>query len=160
MRNKSSESYKIKAIDKKILGLIQNDDLCTPQVTKIAHRTGLPTSTVHSKLNRMKAAGIIKEYSATLDARTLERDFVAFILGQISFSKEKDFDSAGEELKRIPQVEEVYFITGEWDYLAKVRVKDKEEYYEVMQKIAKCFGVRAKGMISPKCFKDTHKIML
>ena len=152
--------YKIKPIDKKILQLIQDKDLCVPQVTKIAHRVGLPTSTVHSKLKRMQEEGIIKGYSIILDPEKLDRGFVAFLLGQIPMTKEKDFDMPGKEVKKIPQVEEVYFITGEWDYLVKLRVKNKEEYYEVMQKISKCFGLRAKGMICPKCFKDTHKFMI
>ena len=61
-------------------------------------------------------------------------------------------------LKRIPKVQEVYFVTGEWDYLVKVRVRNKEEYYETMKRVAKIFGVRAKGMICPREVKSTDAI--
>lgn len=160
MRKNNKMAYKIKPVDKRILQLIEDKGLCVPQVTKIAHLVGLPTSTVHSKLKKMSEAGIIKGYSIDLDPKSLDKDFVAFLLGQIPMNKKDEFDIPGEEISKIPQVQEVYFVTGEWDYIVKIRVRNKEEYYEVMQKVSKCFGFRASGMVCPKCFKDTSKFLI
>ncbi len=152
--------YKIKSIDRKILQLIQNKDFCVPKITKIAHELRIPASTVQSKLNKMNKEGLIKEYSVVLDGDKLNKGFVAFLLGQVVMKKEMNLDAPAKMISKIPQVQEVYFITGDWDYLVKIRVKDKEEYYEVMQKVSQYFGLRAKGMISPKCFKDSHHIQI
>ena len=144
--------------DERLLNLLQKPDACVPRVTRIAHRLGMPTSTVHAKLRRYREAGLVKGYHAVIDPQKANWDFVAFILGQVSFEDEKHVDDIGERLKRIPQLQEVYFVTGEWDYLVKVRVRNKEEYYETMKRVAKIFGIRAKGMICPREVKSTDAI--
>ncbi len=149
---------KIKENDERLLALLQEPAACVPRVTRIAHRLGLPTSTVHAKLRRYEEDGLVQGYHAIINPRTTGWDFVAFILGQVSFEDEKHVDDIGDQLKRIPQVQEVYFVTGEWDYLVKLRVRNKEEYYETMKRVAKIFGIRAKGMICPREVKSTDVI--
>ena len=74
--------------------------------------------------------------------------------------KDIDLESPAKKLARIPQVQEVFYITGDYDYLVKLRVSDKEEYFKVIQKVAKCFDLRGKGIIAPRCFKDSPKIVI
>lgn len=57
-------------------------------------------------------------------------------------------------------MQEIFFITGDYDYLVKLRVKDQEEYFRVIQEVAKCFEVRGKGLVAPKCFKESLKIVI
>ena len=150
----------VKPIDKKILKLIQDKGLCVPRITKIAHELGLPTSTVQARINKMQETGVIKEFNVIVDPEKLEKNFVAFVFGQAKLGKDLDLDKAAKELIKIPQVQEIFFITGDYDYLVKLRVKNQEEYYDVVQKIAKCFDLRGKGLIAPKCFKDSSKIVI
>ncbi|MBI4016985.1 MAG: Lrp/AsnC family transcriptional regulator [Candidatus Aenigmarchaeota archaeon] len=151
---------KIKPIDKNILRLMQDENLCVPRITKIAHRLRVPTSSVQSRINKLQAAGVIKGFTVLVDPEKLDKSYVAFVFGQAKLGKEVDLDKPAELLAKIPEVQEVYFITGEYDYLVKVRVKDQQEYYGVIQKIARCFDVRGKGLVAPKCFKDTQKIVI
>ena len=153
-------AYKLKFKDKKILDFLQKDDLCVPRITKIAHKLQLPTSTVQAKINKMQKEGIIKGFSAILDPEKLDKGYVAFVLGQAKLGHEVDLDKAAKQLVKISHVQEVFFITGDYDYLVKLRVKDKEEYYKVIQQVAKCFEVRGKGIIAPKCFKDNQTIVI
>jgi len=148
---------KMKPIDKKILKLIQEENLCVPRVTKIAHKLGLPTSTVHERLNKMKKFGVIKGYTAILDPEKLDKGFVAFVFGQMKLGEKSDLEAAAGKLAKIPEVQEVYFIAGEWDYIVKLRVKDKNEYYKKVQEVVKCFEVRGQGIITIKHIKDTFK---
>lgn len=150
--------YKLKPIDKKILKLLQQGDMCVPRITKIAHQVKLPTSTVQSKINKMHQEGIVKEFIGLIDPEKVGKGFVGFLLGQAKLGKELDFKKVIPQLNTIKQIQEIFFITGDYDYLVKFRVKDQDEYYEVAQKIAKCFEVRGKGFIAPKCFKDSPKI--
>ncbi len=146
---------KIKDTDKQMLNLLQRGDLCVPRVTRLAHLMKLPTSTVHERLKTLQKENFIRGYTINLDAEKLEKGFVAFILGQAKLGKEMQFEKGAECLMKLPQVQEVYSIAGEWDYFVKVRVKDKDEYYEVAKEVAKCFEVRGMGIISTKCFKDS-----
>jgi Lrp/AsnC family leucine-responsive transcriptional regulator len=150
---------KLKEEDKKLLNLIQEEDACIPRVTKLAHKLGLPTSTVNTKIEKFKKLGVIKGFSAILDPIKVDRGLVAFKLGQKKFHKETDLDEIAMKLSKIPEVQEVHFIVGEWDYLVKMRLKDEKEYTEVAPKIAMCLD-GCKGIIAPKCFKETHKILV
>ena len=155
-----SSNKSVKPIDKKILSLIQDKGLCVPRITKIAHQLSLPTSTVQARINKMQELGIIKEFTVLVDPEKLEKNFVAFVFGQAKLGRDLDLDKAAKEIIKIPQVQEVFFITGDYDYLVKLRVKDQEEYYNIIQKVAKCFEVRGKGIVAPKCFKDSPKIVI
>ena len=151
---------KIKIIDKKILRLIQDEDLCVPRITKIAHKLQVQTSTVQTRIKKLQDLGVIKGFTVVVDPEKLEKGFVAFVLGQTKLGKDLDLEKPAKKLAKIPQVQEVFFITGDHDYLVKLRVKDQEEYFKVVKKVAQCFEVRGKGIIAPKCFKETHKIVI
>ncbi|MBU0757441.1 MAG: Lrp/AsnC family transcriptional regulator [Nanoarchaeota archaeon] len=106
----------------------------------------------------MEEQGIITGCTVLLDSAKVGRGFTAFVFGQAKLGEESDFNKPIAKLKKIEQIQEIFFITGDYDYLIKLRVKDQNEYYEVIQRIAKCFEVRGKGIVAPKCFKDSPKI--
>ena len=149
---------KIKDTDKDILRLIQKGDMCMPRVTRIAKALGLPPSTVHERLKTMQKEGILTGYVGLIDGEKVERGFVVFIFGQLQLPKLKEekkyFENAGEKVAKLPFVEEVYFIAGEWDIVAKMRVKDTQDYYEKVKKVVEHFDIRGQGMITTHCFKD------
>jgi Lrp/AsnC family transcriptional regulator, leucine-responsive regulatory protein len=149
----------IKPIDRKILGLLQ-EGLCVPRITKIAHRLQIPTSTVQARIAKMEETGVITGFTALIDPAKVEKDYVAFVFGQAKLGKDVDLDKPARMLAKIPEVQEVFFITGDYDYLVKIRVRDQKQYYEVIQKVAQCFDVRGKGIIAPRCFKDSPKLSL
>jgi Lrp/AsnC family leucine-responsive transcriptional regulator len=150
---------KLKEEDKKLLNLIQEEDACIPRVTKLAHQLGLPTSTINTKIEKFKKLGIIKGFSAVLDPEKLGLGFVAFNLSHSKLTPKFNPDTIAKKLAAIPEVEEVFFITGEWDYIAKLRVRDKNEYVKVISEVAHCVE-RGLGIIAPKCFKEAHKILV
>lgn len=149
----------LKPVDKNLLNLVQDEDMCVPRVTRIAHKLGLPTSTVQSKLNAFKKAGIIKGYAAFLDGEKIGKGFVAYKLGGKKFRQESDLETYGKKLAAIPEVQEVRFLVGEWDYLCKMYLRDEKHYTEIAPKIAILLD-GCKGIIAPKCFKDSHKIIV
>ena len=146
-------------VDKEILDLLQKGYL-TPRVNDIAEKLELRPSTVSYRIKRLEEKGVINGYTATLDPEKVNRGFLAFVFGQAALGPITDLDRPGEKLAKIPEVQEVHFITGEWDYLIKFRVKDQQEYYRIVQEIAKCFEGRGLGMVVPKTFKETTYIPL
>lgn len=139
--------------------MLQEPDSCSPRITYLARKLKLPVSTIQTKLKKFEKQGYIKQYSAELDGDKLGRPLVAFKFAGKKFSKETDLDEFGKKLAKIPQVQEVHFLAGEWDYIIKMRLKDNEEYTKISPKIAVLMD-GCKGMISPKVFKDTKKIVI
>tara|TARA_Y100000310_G_C20565766_1_gene755391 strand:- start:377 stop:841 length:465 start_codon:yes stop_codon:yes gene_type:complete len=150
--------FKLKPLDKKILNLIQKEDLCVPRITKIAHKLKVPTSTVQARLNKLKEENVITGCTVLLNQEKVEKNFTAFMFAQAKLGKEVDFKKNIQHILKIEQVQEAYYITGDYDYLIKIQVKDQEEYFEVSSKIAKFLEARGKGIIAPKCFKNTPKL--
>ncbi len=72
---------------------------------------------------------MIKEYKAVLDAKRLENGTTAFILASVSYGIKDKEDmisqrNIAQEIAKLPEVQEVHIITGDWDVLIKVKAKD------------------------------------
>jgi len=138
--------------DRKIVMCLQENARMT--FSDIAKQIGKPTSTVFERVKKLENDGVIKGYRAVLDPLKVERGFTAFVFGQAKLGQDINLDRVGMELAKIPEVQEVHFVTGPYDYLVKMRVKDQKEYYRVVQKIASHFEGRGEGRVAPKTFKD------
>ena len=147
----------IKDIDKKILRIMQDEDLCIPQVTKIAHKAKLPTTTVHGRLNYLKEQKVIKSYSPILEPKELGAGFLTFVLGNIEDLQHPEI--ACNAMAKFPFVQGVYFLVGEKDILVKVRSKDLDEYRENMKKLRK-YIKSGGGIVVSKVFKETGKFVI
>ena len=139
-------------LDRQILMILQQD--ARTKYSDIAKQLKKPTSTIFERVKRLEENGTIQKYVAILDPERVGYNVTAFLMGQAELGKNVDLDKIGEKLSKIPQITEVHFITGDYDYLIKLRVKDQKEYYKVISDIARTFISRGKGMIVPKTFKE------
>lgn len=159
-----NSDFRFSDIDLQLLNLIQNGEMCVPRTTKIAKSLGLPPSTVHEKLKKFREDGIISGYSGLVDGNSVGYDFVVFVYGQLQLPKLKEqkmyFENAGELVSKLPFVQEVFFLAGNWDIIAKMRVRDKDDYYEKVKKVVEHFDVRGEGVITTLSFKDTPYVDL
>ena len=114
------------AIDLKILRLLQEDARLTTK--ELAGRVNLSTTPVFERLNRLEREGFIKKYVAVLDAEKLDLGFEVFCsvkLKQMTRDVAREFTRV---IRDIPQVAECYNISGEYDYLLKIRARNMKDY--------------------------------
>jgi len=139
-------------LDEKILGLLQEKKYVSPEISKIAKKLGKPVTTIHSRLKRLEERNILQGFKPVFFK---SGDYIiAFMLAKIAPGT--DPNNIGGRLAKIPQVEEVYFVTGEWYFLIKIRVKDIGEYYHVSgETLVKNFKeiTQLTGLIAPKGYK-------
>ena len=115
-------------------------------VRQIAKKTLLAPTTVHARIKKLKKLGVIRKFTIDIDKGKLGLKLGAYILVSVDlkFLKERhrtQYDLV-EELKKVPFVEEVHIITGVSDIIARVRVKDVEEFDRIlMEKIQMLEGV-------------------
>jgi Lrp/AsnC family transcriptional regulator, leucine-responsive regulatory protein len=119
-------SLKLDEKDIAILLLIQENSKLT--ANQIAKKTSTPITTVFAKIKRMEELGIIKQYRAILSPEKLNLATAAFILAAVSYGNKEDGTpitqrDVAEEIVRLPDVQEVHIITGDWDLLVKVRAE-------------------------------------
>ena len=114
--------------DLQILRCLQDD---ARQTTKeLAAKVNLSTTPVFERLKRLEREGYIRQYVAVLDAEKLDLGFEVFCsvkLKQMSRDVARDFTRM---IRQIPQVAECYNISGEYDYLLKIRARSMKEYNE------------------------------
>ena len=118
------------AIDKKLLGLLQED---TKKTTKeLSMVLNLSVTAVYERIKKLEREGVISKYVAILDRNKVEKAFVVFCHIKL-IQHTKDFVTTFEsEVVKLNEVLECFHVSGDYDYILKVHVKDMDEYREFM----------------------------
>src|SRR3989338_4332209 len=109
-------------IDALLLDELQGDS--SRKIHELAKRLRLPRSTVYNRIKRLERDGTIKGYKAVVDAEKVGRPVTAFVNVITSGLNQKE---VAKHLSALGVVEEVFVVTGPYDLIAKVRLKDNTE---------------------------------
>lgn len=121
--------------DKLILNLLQQDVRISAK--EIAEKIGLTVTPTYERLRRLEQSGIIKDSVALLDRQLLEIKTVAFCNVSLQVHSLKAMQIFEKAISKIEEIMECYHITGNYDYLLKVAVKDMNAYqYFLTRKLA------------------------
>ncbi|MBC7438738.1 MAG: Lrp/AsnC family transcriptional regulator [Flavobacterium sp.] len=116
--------------DKNLLNLLQQD---AKQTTKaLSLKLNLSVTAVYERIKKLEKEGIIQHYVALLNSNKIDRGFVVFChLKLIQHTKEfiSKFES---QVIRLPEVLECHHVSGDYDYILKILVKDMEAYREFL----------------------------
>lgn len=113
-------------IDKKLLLLLQTDAKKTTKALSL--KLNLSVTAVYERIKKLEKEGIIEKYVALLNSNKIERNFVVFChLKLIQHTKEfiSKFES---QIIKLPEVLECHHVSGDYDYILKILVKDMEAY--------------------------------
>jgi len=129
------------ALDRKILTALQANARASLQ--EIGNAVGLSSSPCWERIRKMEAAGVIEGYTVRLNAQAL--GLADTVLVQLTLDSHTDntLEKFGETLAAIPEVIEAYLVSGEYDYLLRVAVKDTRDYERLLrEKLYKIKGIR------------------
>jgi Lrp/AsnC family leucine-responsive transcriptional regulator len=110
----------INEIDHKILNIIQKDARIAN--AEIARQIGLAPSAVLERLRKLEESGVIRGYTAEIDASRVGFGITAFVFVRTN----ECGDGTDQVLAQIPEVLEVHDVAGEDSYLLKVRAPSTE----------------------------------
>ena len=118
------------AIDKKLLSLLQED---TKKTTKaLSLQLNLSVTAVYERIKKLEREGIISKYVVLLDRNKINKGFVVFCHIKL-VQHSKDYLTRFEnEVIQLNEVLECFHVSGDYDYILKVHVKDMDEYREFM----------------------------
>lgn len=116
--------------DKKLLQLLQAD---TKKTTKeLSLKLNLSVTAVYERIKKLEREGIIDKYVALLNRNKIDKGFVVFCHIKL-IQHSKDFLTKFEsEVVQLTEVLECFHVSGDYDYILKICVKDMEEYREFM----------------------------
>jgi Lrp/AsnC family leucine-responsive transcriptional regulator len=113
-------------IDKKLLLMLQTDAKKTTKALSL--KLNLSVTAVYERIKKLEKEGVIEKYVALLNTSKIDRNFVVFChLKLIQHTKEfiSKFES---QIIKLPEVLECHHVSGDYDYILKILVKDMEAY--------------------------------
>ncbi len=120
--------------DKKVLEMLKEHADWTTRI--IAKKTNLPITTVHNRIKKLRKEGIIKKYTIETDNKKLHKNFVAYVLISANIQtlkqKHKTQLDLAKELRKFWFIERVDIVSGGTDLVAIIRVKDVDEFNDVL----------------------------
>ncbi len=123
---------KLDDIDKKLLDLLQLDSKQTNK--QLSLKLNLSVTAVYERIKKLDREGVIKKYVALVKKESVQKAFVAFCSIKLIQHSQDYVIKFEREVAKLNEVMECYHISGNYDYLLKVLVKDVEAYREFMIK--------------------------
>jgi DNA-binding Lrp family transcriptional regulator len=120
--------YEIDEKDMQILEVLKKNSHLS--IGRISKKTGIPIATVHNRIKKLKANGIIERYTIDIDQVKLGRKMVAFVM--VKAMRKADHSEVLHKIVKHEHIEEGAMITGEFDLLFKVRVREIDELNELV----------------------------
>ena len=130
-RDQMATSERISTNDAKILAVLQRDG--RRPYADLGAEVGMSGPSAHERVKKLEARGVITGYAAVVDPRAVGYDILAFSwITQAPGTNQHDLSDA---FAAIPEIEECHHITGEADYLIKVRARDTRDLERVLRRV-------------------------
>lgn len=128
-------------IDRRLLSLLQEDGrIANLRLAQLVH---LSPTAVLERVKRLTRDGYILGYEGRLNPRLLGAGLMVFVEVQLDRAMPDVVSQFQSAIKDRHEVLECHMVTGDFDYLLKVRVADMAAYRDfVSQVLAKLPGVR------------------
>lgn len=116
----------IDELDRKILRVMQKDSSLS--LEEIAMRVGSTKSPVWTRIKKLKASGIISREVAILDGDKLGMTETFLVAIRTDQHSDEWLAAFTETVLEMQEIQEVFRMAGDIDYLLKVRVGSSKEY--------------------------------
>ena len=128
-------------LDRKILQVLQADSRTSLQ--EIGRAVGLSPSPCWGRIKKMEEVGVIEGYTVRLNAQALGLGDTVLVQVTLDSHSDNTLEKFGETLAAIPEVIEAWLVSGEYDYLLRIAVKDTQDYERLLrERLYKIKGIR------------------
>ena len=124
----NSLQLEIDGIDKEILRYLMED--ARKPILQIASKIGISGAAIHQRLRKLEQAGVISGSRFIVDTKVLGYSTMAFV--GIYLEKASINSEAVKDLRKIPEVLECHYTTGNWSILIKIICRDNEHLMQLL----------------------------
>jgi Lrp/AsnC family transcriptional regulator for asnA, asnC and gidA len=124
----NSLQIEIDGIDKEILRSLMDD--ARKPILQIANKIGVSGAAIHQRLRKLEQSGVISGSKFTVSNKVLGYSTMAFV-GIYLEKAAKNLETV-KELKKIPEVLECHYTTGNWSILIKIICRDNAHLMQLL----------------------------
>lgn len=124
--NYSTMDHLLDPTNIKILNLLQqNARLQVKEISMLVHKSEHP---VHERIRKLQSAGFIQRYTAVLDRRMVGRPTLMVTLVKLNRHNGSIWPDFAAYINTLPEVQSCLQLSGEFDFLLQVSLRDPQEY--------------------------------
>lgn len=116
--------------DRKLLFLLQTDSKKTTK--ELANELDLSVTAVFERIKKLEKQNVIEKYVALVDKQKVHKDFVVLCHVKLVQHRKEYITQFEKEIVAFPEVLECFHVSGDYDYILKICVKDIKDYREFM----------------------------
>jgi Lrp/AsnC family transcriptional regulator, leucine-responsive regulatory protein len=125
---------KLDEIDHKILNVLQGD--ARMSFSKIAALINMTHSPVMERIRKLEEAGFITHHFAMLDREKIGKPVLVILSLKVKPQNQKILKQFEEEMRRLPEVQQMWVVSGDWNFVLHVTAKAPQDYFVfLMEKI-------------------------
>jgi len=129
--------------DLRIIGALQEDARAT--YADVARAVGLSASSVHDRVRKLEAAGVILGYRAIVDPEGVGLFVTALIA--VSPLDPRQPDDVPDRIEEFPEIEDCFSVAGEANYILKVRTRTTEHLEDLIRRLREKAGVTTRTTV-------------
>lgn len=112
--------------DKKLINLLQGD---SKQTTKqLSIQLNLSVTAVYERIKKLEKQKIINRYVAIINKNKIDKSFLVFCHIKLIQHTKEYVATFEKEILKLEEVSECFHVSGDYDYILKIYVKDMDEY--------------------------------
>lgn len=123
--SKNVRAVDLDDVDRRILTALHADARMSN--TALAELVGIAPSTCHGRVRRLQDLGVIRGFYADIDPAAIGLSLQAMISVSLQSHARGKIDSFIGQIRRRPQVMDVYFLAGTDDFILHVAARDTDD---------------------------------
>jgi Lrp/AsnC family leucine-responsive transcriptional regulator len=113
-------------IDKKLINLLQQDSKQTTK--KLSLQLNLSVTAVYERVKKLENQKVIEKYVAIVNKNKIEKSFLVFCHIKLMQHSKEYLNTFEYEVLKLEEVSECFHVSGDYDYILKIYVKDMDAY--------------------------------
>lgn len=126
------------ATDKRIIATLQRQGRMTN--VELARMNDLAPSSMLERVRRLEERGVIKGYRAVLDPKQLGYLVEALVMVTLDRHQASPIDDFESGVLEVPEVKACYHLTGRYDYMLHVAVRDIDHLGDLVKHTLAAIG--------------------
>jgi len=122
---KNSQENMLDEIDLALLRSLQTEGRLSN--VELARKINLSPPATLARMRRLEKDGYIRQYTAVVDREKAGYDLLCFIHIAMQMHQYEQVDKFRKLIQKMPEVLECHHITGEYDYLLKVVLRNRKD---------------------------------